>query len=367
MIKKVIYLAVILAFAFACSQQKGYKIDVKLEGAEGKVLLEKRGAGAMILVDSAEIAKGIAVLQGVVPFPGDYYLSVSGNRGKSLIFVENSKMQVTGHVDSLAKVIVTGSVTHAQYEGLNNQIKKIYDELRNISNQAKEAETAGDTVKVKELSAKIDEIYGQVTKLQEDFVTANPASYVSPYILSSLQYDKTEDELEAMIKALDPKMDSVQSIISLKERIAKLKMVALGQIAPDFVQSDVDGNPVKFSDIYSKNELTLVDFWALWCGSCRRENPNVVTVYNEFKKKGFEVFGVSLDRDKDAWIKAIADDKLTWPHVSDLAYWNNQAAALYAINSIPSSLIVDKTGKIVAKNKRGEELKTSVSELLQVK
>ena len=159
-------------------------------------------------------------------------------------------------------------------------------------------------------------------------------------------------------------MQTVQSIIDLKVRIEQLKTVAVGQIAPDFKQNDVDGNPIKFSDIYSENELTLLDFWAAWCGPCRAENPNVVAVYNDYKDKGFTVFGVSLDREKEAWLKAIEDDNLTWSHVSDLAYWQNAAAKLYAVNSIPSSLIVDKTGKIVAKNKRAEELRATVAELL---
>jgi peroxiredoxin len=150
----------------------------------------------------------------------------------------------------------------------------------------------------------------------------------------------------------------------LKERIEKLKTVAVGQVAPDFTMNDSDGNPVKFSDIYKQNEYTLLDFWAAWCGPCRQENPNIVAVYNDYKDKGFSVFGVSLDRDRDAWLKAIDDDNLTWPHVSDLAYWNNSAAQLYAVNSIPSSLIVDKNGKIIAKNKRDEELRETVSELL---
>ncbi|NQU87519.1 MAG: TlpA family protein disulfide reductase [Mariniphaga sp.] len=143
-----------------------------------------------------------------------------------------------------------------------------------------------------------------------------------------------------------------------------MKTVAVGMTAPDFTQNDTEGNPLSFSDVYSANEYTLVDFWAAWCGPCRAENPNVVAVYNDYSEKGFTVFGVSLDQTKEDWLQAIEDDGLTWQHVSDLAYWNNAAAKLYAVNTIPSSLIVDKQGKIIAKNLRGEDLRAKISELL---
>jgi len=156
----------------------------------------------------------------------------------------------------------------------------------------------------------------------------------------------------------------VPAVITLKERIVKLRAVAIGQIAPDFVQNDKDGNPVKLSDIYSQNEYTLVDFWAAWCGPCRQENPNVVAVFNDYKGKGFGVFGVSLDQDRDRWLKAIEDDKLTWPHVSDLKFWQNEAATLYGISSIPANILVDKSGKIIARNLRAQGLRDKVAELL---
>ena len=121
---------------------------------------------------------------------------------------------------------------------------------------------------------------------------------------------------------------------------------------------------MKLSDIYSKNTYTLVDFWASWCGPCRRENPNVVSVFNSFKTKGFGVFGVSLDTDKSKWMKAVADDQLAWPHVSDLKGWKNEAAALYSVNSIPANLLLDQTGKIVGRSLREEKLQETISGLL---
>jgi len=211
---------------------------------------------------------------------------------------------------------------------------------------------------------KVNEMYESTNTLQEDFVKGNKASYVTPYFLSRIQYGKEADQLDSLVTALDPKLQEVASVVELKEKIKKLKKVAIGQIAPDFTQNDPDGNPIKFSDIYSQNELTLLDFWASWCGPCRAENPNVVAVYNENEDKGFTVFGVSLDKDKDAWLKGIDDDGLTWTHVSDLSYWSNAAAKLYAVSGIPHSILVDKNGKILAKNKRGDELSKAVEEVL---
>ncbi len=359
------YLVIILAVVlFACTQQTGFKINVNLEGAEGQVLLEDYTAGAWTTIDSAEVVDGVAVLEGKVDAPGVYYLSIAGQRNKTIIFVENAKMSVVGKADSLNFVKVTGSPTHDEYETINAKVQEVSAAYMALYQEARAAGAAGDTTKSRELMEKVNEMYESVGNMQEDFVKENPASYVTPYFISRIQYEKDVDELEAMVNAIDPKLQTVQTIVDLKVRIAKLKSVAIGQIAPDFIQNDVDGKPVKFSDIYSKNELTLLDFWASWCGPCRGENPNVVAVFNQYKTKGFSVFGVSLDRDKTAWLKAIDDDQLNWGHVSDLAYWGNTAAQLYAINSIPSNLLVDKTGKIIAKNIRGAELRETIAEFL---
>jgi peroxiredoxin len=170
-------------------------------------------------------------------------------------------------------------------------------------------------------------------------------------------------EIETYINAMDTAVANTETIKNLKERVEKMKAVAIGQKAPDFTMKDPEGNPVS---LYSKigSKLLLVDFWAAWCGPCRRENPNVVKVYKEFNKKGFDVFGVSLDQKKDDWVKAISDDNLTWTHVSDLQYWNNLAARMYAVNSIPANFLLDENGTIIGRNLREEALYNKVKEVL---
>jgi peroxiredoxin len=132
------------------------------------------------------------------------------------------------------------------------------------------------------------------------------------------------------------------------------RLLGYGQIAPDFIQNDPEGKPVSLKEFRGK--YVLVDFWASWCGPCRMENPNVVQAYQRYKSKNFTVLGISLDRDKPKWLQAIKDDNLTWPHVSDLKFWQNEVAQLYQVSSIPQNFLLDPEGRIIGKNLRGAAL-----------
>jgi tetratricopeptide (TPR) repeat protein len=204
-----------------------------------------------------------------------------------------------------------------------------------------------------------------------DLVPASPSGLYDRACIYSLKGDKTK-ALADLNKAITLNPSFKQSAIQDEdfkslyddEEFKKLTFVlAVGQKAPDFILNDIKGNKVSLSSKIGP-KLLLIDFWAGWCAPCRQENPNVLKIYNEFREKGFDIIGVSLDRTKDDWIKAINDDKLPWTQVSDLNYFNCAAAKLYDVASIPANFLLDEKGMIIAMNLRGETLYNKVKEIL---
>ena len=148
---------------------------------------------------------------------------------------------------------------------------------------------------------------------------------------------------------------------TMKAQIGQMKSFVVGGQAPDFTQKTPDGAEMSLSDLRGK--IVLVDFWASWCGPCRRENPNVVRMYNKYKDKGFDILGVSLDKTQDRWLQAIEQDGLEWHHVSDLKGWSNEVAQAYGVRSIPHTILLDQEGRIIARNLRGQALEEKLEEL----
>jgi peroxiredoxin len=372
--KKIIYLLFIAAVMAACTttpKEPHYNITGKIAGADSVTfILQKREAGKYIKMDSAIVLKGeFKIKGGSVEYPIMVVLVAKDKRKSKQFFLENAEITLTGNLDSLYNVKVTGSKTQSELEALNNSIKVVDEIYSKTDQESADAKKAGDEKKVSEIKAKLDSLDKVMIQIEKDFVKNNPASYLTPTILSSLTYYMEPDEIENVVNSLDTNVAKVQIIKDLKARLQVLKTVAIGQKAPDFTLNDVTGKPIALSSKIGKSKLILIDFWASWCGPCRAENPNVVKVWKEFNKKGFDIFGVSLDKEGEMgnWLAAIKKDELTWTHVSDLKWWECAAAKLYAVRSIPANFLLDETGTIIAKNLRGDALKAKVKELLTVK
>jgi peroxiredoxin len=367
--KKTIILFLILAVATSCATEPKFRITGTIDGGENAtVILQKRIPGGYEVIDSTVLVNGAFEMTGVIDYPQMVILAIKDKRGGLNFYIENSDIAINGHADSLYLASVTGSKTQAEFDTYkaafdesNNEMSKVYDRYR-------EARMAGSDLLASEIEKELEAIDAMQTELKKEFINNNPASYVTPVVLNELSYSLEAADMEALLGKLDTSLNKVQIVVSMNERLVQLKAVSVGQKAPDFTLNDVDGNPVSlYSKLGGNTKLLLVDFWAAWCGPCRQENPNVVKVWKEYNKKGFDVFGVSLDRNKEDWVKAIEDDQLTWTHVSDLKYWDCAPAKQYAVNSIPANFLLDGEGVIVGHNLRGEALAAKVKELLDSK
>jgi peroxiredoxin len=348
----------------ACTPQPGYHLSGKIEGlSEGEVVfLEQRIDKQYVAVDSVTSPDGSFEFTGRVDMPDVYYVSVPGQRGKAMIFLENSQIELTARADSLWKPIVAGSTVQDEYNAFQASLMEIYAKENDLYASYLKAARAGEVETMKKLEREMDAVDEQAEQFQLAYLDEHPASYIAPYIVQNLHYQKEADELMALLEKLDPSLEGSTLVGSMKRRLEILKKVAVGMPAPVFTQQDPMGNPVSLSSFRGK--YLLIDFWAAWCGPCRRENPNIVAVYQKYNRKDFEVLGVSLDRSRESWLKAVRDDGLTWTQVSDLKYWSNDAAALYGISSIPSNLLLNPEGVIIRKNLRGEDLQAALDELL---
>ena len=358
-----IFLLVIIILG--CSDpisKNNFSLNLNITGElEQKIYLSKRDAGKWVNIDSSSVVTGEIVLNGQIKDPEMFYLRSGQNLTN--IFIEAGKITFTAHADSINKGITNGSKSQAELDSFNESISLITEQLDTLYNQYREAAKNDDQVRLEELSELIDTKDDERLARTIDYAYANNKSIVSAYLIMTNNYYLELAELDTITSNFDNSIEQTKYVELLLDRISNLYKVSIGSSFTDFTLNDTTGNPIALSSLIGENYL-LIDFWASWCGPCRRENPNIVAVYNDYNSKGFDIIGVSLDTDKNNWIKAIEKDSLTWSHVSDLQGWNSAAGKLYAVNAIPHSVILNGYGTIVAKNLRGEELRDKIAELL---
>lgn len=350
----------------SCSSKPHYTVKGKIEGSDSiKFYLQKKDAGKTVTIDSAVSKKGSFTMKGgAIDYPQLVMLIAGATRKRTPFYLENSEITISGNLDSLYKARVTGSKTQDEYNSLIMANKSLSEKYTKTFQEYQFAKKSAKPERLTQLTRQADSIQKEMMKLQKDFVRNNPTSFVAPSILASLSYDMEPEELESLLNNLDSAVAAVPQVAGIKERLAAMKTVSVGKKAPLFTMNDVKGNPVSLSSKIGP-KLLLLDFWAAWCKPCREENPNLVKVYKEFNKKGFDILSVSLDRSKDEWLKAIKADKLAWTQLSDMKYKGNAAAQLYLVNSIPANFLLDETGTIIGKNLLGDDLYKKVKEVLE--
>lgn len=377
---RVLFSTLFLALGFTAWSQSSFQIKGTLKLSKdtaAKVYLNYSSAGKRV-EDSAVVKNGTYQFNGSVEEPILVRLRVAytpGADGKmkaisfkkdmAAVYIENAPIKVVS-TDSFSNISVTGSKSHKAYMALQAQLKPITSAQESLSKAYSDLYQKKDEAGMKALEAQFDSLDIESKKVYKSYIQANPKSPVALYAVRQFAgWDINSDEVDPVLALLPASAKATPSGKELMERVEIARKTGVGKMAMEFTQNDTAGVPVSLSSF--KGKYVLIDFWASWCGPCRQENPNVVKAYQRFNEKGFTILGVSLDQPnaKEKWLKAIHDDQLYWTQVSDLKFWQNAVAVQYGIQAIPQNFLIDPTGKIVAKNLRGEALVEKLEELLK--
>ncbi len=373
--KKLLLTLGVAALVFtACDNTPKYTIKGSIKNLDAnKIYLKEYRGGQAIVIDSADVKKGEFVMKGTannVVRCGLFVGKDAMQKSFANLYLENSPITVTFDANNKVATKITGGVSQElrnQFDAIDFKMVDIKSSLNGRYNAVMQDK---ENLQEKEIAEKVNQIRQDYSKAEANInkekialIKANPSSLVSAHIFADIYRLIDVKEAKNILNSLTGEAASNEFTSIVKARIAILEKVAVGQPAPDFTLNTPDGKSLSLSSF--KGKILVLDFWASWCGPCRQENPNVVKMYKKYHKKGLEILGVSLDTDKTAWQKAIKDDGLTWKHVSDLKGWGSSVAKLYAVNGIPHVILIDKEGKIVAKNLRGEALEAKIREYIK--
>jgi len=362
--RKLFWIMLAIITLQACDQNSEvYNIEVNLEGSEGKwIKLMAREDRAYVTHDSVLAEAGTtAVLTKGIEGVNTMYLTVEDTEGSIRMLVDNSNYSVDGTMDNFN--IETDSKPQSDLNGYSEKVKPITEKMEALVSELRKGPDPENPAKSDSLREAYYALYEQQGAVDSTYIAENPASFATVLALRNTFYTLDTDQLEAALTRLDAPLHQMEEYFYMHGKLERMKAVAIGQPYTDFGLETPEGELLKVSDVHQGGVL-LIDFWASWCGPCRRANPEVVEIYKEYQEQGFDILGVSLDRDSSSWLQAIADDKLTWKHISDLKYWNSEGAELYGVPAIPHTVLIDRNGVITAKNLHGDELRQAIESLL---
>jgi peroxiredoxin len=362
--KKIIYATVIIVSAFSCNTKKEgktFEVEGTIKNSDAKMvyLEENIPNGQPTIMDSSVVKKdGSFSLKAPSKEESLYQLRLEGKVSPLALFINDvSKIKVQADVNNATQPYTMEGSPASQ--ALINFDKTTYEKGMKLFTTGSKVDSlmkakAPDSI-INVEYAKVETTAAELKAFAQEFLTKSTSPVLTLYALSSFQNTSanlgikgfTQSEMADIVTAAAAKFPAHSALQNIKKSMPSSK-------APDFSQPGTNGQPVTLSSFRGK--YVLLDFWASWCKPCRQDNPNVVKAYNEFKDKNFTVFGVSLDKNKEAWLQAIQQDGLTWAHASDLKYWSNEAAALYGVQSIPANFLIDPQGNIIAQDLHGEEI-----------
>lgn len=308
-------------------------------------------------------AKGNFVLKAPIIEPNLYRLWISETNASLIILYPGDEVVIQADASNIdLNSTIKGSNESVLLKNGLGRIRQFNQSMDSINKvyQANAASPDIDSL-LKVLQAAYIKYDNARRDFINGFITANPQSLAGLAIIESLDMETEFNSYDLLDQGLSKAHPNNVFVKDFHTRVDAERKVAIGSMAPEISLADTAGNMFNLSSLRGK--IVMIDFWASWCGPCRKENPNVVELYKKYKDKGFEILGVSLDRERSKWLQAIKTDGLVWKHVSDLLYWKSKPAQLYGVSSIPATFLVDRDGKIIGKKLRGPALEQKMAEL----
>lgn len=381
--KKIIILALATITLYSCStdsgNNSGFEIKGNLSNSKGEAIyLEKLQQSGVTAIDSATIdEKGDFLLNHASPNVGFYRLRITSSNFCMLVLDSTQKVTISGDARDLGNTFKTegspDTKLFSEYNAMAQSQKVRTDSLENIFRTAMVVMKL-DSVRADSLSKQLQKPYEvmieQYSQRVAKKVKENSNSFASIMAIQQLRPETYLDIYKLLDKGLTEKYPDNKDIKSFHAMVQQTEMmvqrtqaIKVGAEAPELILPMPNDKDLALSSLRGK--VVLIDFWASWCAPCRKELPNVKRCYEKYKSKGFEILGVSLDKERDAWLEAISKEGLTWPQVSDLKFWQSEAVQVYAVQSIPYTVLVDREGKIIATDLRGSDLDKKLAEVLK--
>lgn len=363
--KIAVYLIPVLFLLITCKNEQGYKIVGNIDGLENSyVYLKKEKDSEWVKVDSVKAESGEFEFTGNLEYPEMVLLTFNDEEQEQLsLFIENSDIEITGKKGEQDSLKITGSKSHSAYNKFLSKIGEYDQEIQKLYQNYQEQRKEGNEEKTKQIEEEYMAVSDNKIEYIKNFVWEKKESVLAPFITSNRLFPYIDyEELDSLYTSLASEVKNTKYGKRIQERRDVLAKVQVGKPYMDFTLPNPEGKELTFSEFIGDGYV-LLDFWASWCNPCRKENPVLVENYEKYKDEGFEIVGVSLDKNKKAWVDAIEKDNITWPQMSNLNGWENEPRKDYGVMAIPANFLIDENGKIVAKDLRGEELSSKLDEL----